>query len=340
MPGITGMGTTYNMPQYVGDLFSVSPEDTPLLSAIGGLTGGESVESTLFTWQTTDLREPDDDRQRTEGADAPEAEERTKGSGFNVLEIHQESVELSYTKQSASRMVLPANGATNVWLNGAVSADSLLDQVNIALKQTARDVELSFIRGTFQMPADNSTPRKTRGLLQAIPTANRVEVDTFNADALLDLMQIVWEEGGLAEGETRTILTGSVGKRALTNAFVTEKGYWEQTRNVGGVNLQTIETDFGVCNIMLDRWMPQDRTSGAFALAVVSLEELRPAFLNIAGKGHFFIEPLAKTGASDKSQLYGEIGLNVGNARKHGLITVGGVTVPANDTDQTAAPAA
>lgn len=31
MPGITGLGTTYNLPNYVGELFAVSTEDTPLL---------------------------------------------------------------------------------------------------------------------------------------------------------------------------------------------------------------------------------------------------------------------------------------------------------------------
>ena len=33
MPGITGMGTTFNLPNYHGQLFGLTPEDTPLLSA-------------------------------------------------------------------------------------------------------------------------------------------------------------------------------------------------------------------------------------------------------------------------------------------------------------------
>ena len=57
MPRIDGMGTTYNLPNYTGELFGASPEDTPLLSMIGGLTSGESVASTLFEWQGYDLRE-------------------------------------------------------------------------------------------------------------------------------------------------------------------------------------------------------------------------------------------------------------------------------------------
>ena len=35
----------------------------------------------------------------------------------------------------------------------------------------------------------------------------------------------------------------------------------------------------------------------------------------------FFEEPLAKTGASDKSQLYGEVGLKYGNEKAHAVQT-------------------
>ena len=69
---------------------------------------------------------------------------------------------------------------------------------------------------------------------------------------------------------------------------------------------------------MLSRYMPPEQ------LAVVSLEQCAPAFLEVPGEGHFFVEPLAKTGASDRCQLYGEIGLKYGAERAHGkLINLG-----------------
>ena len=100
----------------------------------------------------------------------------------------------------------------------------------------------------------------------------------------------------------------------MTKIFITSKGYAERTRNVGGVNVQTIETDFGVVNIMLSRAMPADQ------IVVASLEDLAPALLEVPGKGHFFAEPLARTGSADKWQVYGEIGLKYGNEKKHGRI--------------------
>jgi hypothetical protein len=65
---------------------------------------------------------------------------------------------------------------------------------------------------------------------------------------------------------------------------------------------------------MLDRHVPPD------TLAVVSMEQCRPVFLEVPGKGHFFAEPLAKTGAKDRVQLYGEVGLQYGNEKSHGKL--------------------
>jgi hypothetical protein len=333
MAGITGQGTTYNLPNFVGELHGVSPEDTPLLSAIGGLTGGRSANgSTVFTWQTYDLRDADDSRQRTEGANAPQAEGRVRGNDYNVLEIHQEAAEVSYTKLAATNVVGTVAGGKSV-LGAQPVQDELSWQVAQALKQVARDVEKGFITGQRTLPSDNSSPRKTGGLIEAIERgqvvngttkSNVVEVEfdsgsgTFAAalteDDVLDLMQMVWDNGGLVEGETRTLITNSTLKRALTKLFIKDRNYQEVSRNVGGVNLQTIETDFGRVNIMLDRYMPADK------LVVASLNELAPVYLEIPGKGHFFAEPLAKNGAAERVQLYGEIGLEFGAALHHGLI--------------------
>lgn len=328
MAGITALGTTYNLPNFVGELFSTSPEDTPLLSAIGGLTGGKPTNSTIFQWQKYDLRDADDARQRVEGADAPTTASRVRAGVSNVTEIHQEQVSVSYSALGARGQVgtSPANqlGANPV-------QDELAWQLQQEFKQIARDVEKSFITGTYQA-GDGSTPRKTRGLLQAITTnvkhagslgtgsaegGSGSAADTsgaLTAALVLDLMQAVYDNGGIMESETRTIIVGSTQKRNLSKLFISDKNYREVTRNVGGVDLQTIETDFGRCNIMLDRYMP------ASQLVVASLEDLSPVFLTVPGKGHFFAEPLAKSGASEKWQVYGEIGLEYGNEIHHGRL--------------------
>lgn len=401
MAGITGMGLTYNLPNYVGELFQLTPEDTPFLSAIGGLTGGKSVDSTSWTWQTADLRDPSN-RQRTEGQDAPTAEERVRANVTNVVEIHQEKVSVSYTKQAATKQITTPGSApfqVNAGQNNPVMNE--MDwQIQQALKSIALDVNWTLLNGTFNQPTDNTTARRTRGLLSAITTnriakgtavtgatsatdtitstshglsvnntviftntgaasgvvagrvywvvtvtdANNFKISASKGGSVItlgtatglaftkplaqgagqnltggginDLLQLAYDNGGISEQATATLLCNSIQKRAVTKAYASAYGqYTETSRTVGGVGVTTVVTDFGTLNLMMDRHVPQD------TLAVVSLEQCQPVFLDIPGKGHFFEEPLAKTGAADNSQLYGEIGLEYGNERAHAVMT-------------------
>jgi hypothetical protein len=260
-----------------------------------------------------------------------------------------------------------------------------------------RDIEYSFIQGAYQKPVDNTTGRKTRGLIAAIttnveaadetlvgngdstweaddeviteathglvvgdrvriaidsgatgatagyffvvsvPSANTFTVSTtkggsaqaitadgvvdvyktsaISVDALGDLMQQVYDNGGITEQETATIITNSAGKRQISDAYANAYGkFTETSRMLAGVAVTTIQTDFGVLNVMLDRHVPQG------TLLLVSMEQCAPVFLEVPGKGHFFAEPLAKTGATDRTQLYGEVGLEYGNERAHGKL--------------------
>jgi hypothetical protein len=393
MAGITALGTTYTLPNYTGILYQLTPNDTAFFSAIGGLSGGGGqVTDTEFEWQTFDLR---DAGQNTvlEGQDAPTDQNRVRANATNITQIHQETVGVSYTKQAATGRLsgLATQGSTN-----PVVAE--LDwQTEQMLKQMVRDANFSLLRGTYQKPSDNTTARKTRGLLSAIATnvidvgaaagqtgtaaattdlitlaahglvagdqivvtasaatpivvgntyyvlasgltANDFKVSAVKNGAALDITangsvtwtkvtvtltkthiddacQLAYENGGLMEGETATLLGGPGQRRAVTAAY-TAAGYVtkELAGNVGGVRVTRIETDFGILNVMTDRLMP------ASQLAVVSLEQCRPVYTEIPGKGHFFAEPLAKTGAKDRVQLYGEVGLAYGNERAHAKI--------------------
>lgn len=390
MAGITGQGTTYNLPNFTGELFNISPSETPILTAIGGLTGGKETKSVEFEWQEEDLRESSENRSRLEGANAQNADGRVRRNVKNVVEIHQETVEVSYTKQAATGQ---HSGVNNDQTNPVTN--ELDHQIALALKAKAVDIELSFIRGRKHVPSDNTTARKTGGLIQAI-TSNVINLgeahnalaaatDTIteasttlvNGDAVrftdvgvstaiaLDrvyyvvdagagsfkvsatkggaaitigtatvslsklmggagsgptkdtydaLFEQVFQSGGLGD-ETASIVVGARQKRNLSTAYAKVFGqYQEASRNVGGVNFTTIMSDFGTFNVLLDRWMPDD------AFVVATLSQLKPVFLNVPAKGHFFTEPLAKNGASDREQLYGEVGLEWGNERAHGII--------------------
>lgn len=394
---VTGVGTTYGLPNYVGELFALSPADTPLLSAIGGLTGGGQTDATQFEWQTYDLRDASQTT-RTEGAVAPTSESRVRGNVRNVCQIHQEKVSVSYTKQAAVGQLATPSAAPYVTAGGQPLRVSELDwQVEQAIKTIARDVNYSFIQGHYSLPTTNSTARQTKGLLEAISTtvtdkgtnvqtgassatdtitpaaahsfsagdkivfdnvgdmSNVVQgrvyyiksvtttvsfkvaatsggaaitVGTSTADVdyhqvwtttltvddhINPFLQDVFDAGGLSGN--KVLLVGSRQKRAVSAAYANAYGKAAPVRgSIGGVNVETITTDFGEFGILLDRMVPQD------TIIALSIDQLRPVFLSVPGKGVFFEEALAKTGASDDVQIYGEIGLEYGNEKAHGVL--------------------
>lgn len=395
MAGTTGMGTTYNLPNYVGELFSLTPTETPFLSAVGGLSGGKSAAATKFSWQTDDNRDPAD-RQRVEGATAPAAENRVRAKVENVTEIHQEKASVSYTKQASSQLLAtPTSAPYNLQGGTNPVGDELDYQVRKAIEAIALDVNNSFINGHFADPTTNADPRKTRGIIEAIET-NAIDksavsytgassaTDTITVthalsagdkvvftdnggasivvgrvyyvksvsttvsfkisataagpaltvgtgsgiavhkpwatalttDVVDDLVQGAYDNGGVANQFTATLWANSTQKRAVSKAYASAyaKAQPVAERNIGGVVVQTIETDFGTLNIALDRRIPADM------LLFCSMEQLNAVFTNIPGKGAFFEEPLAKTGASDEVQIYGEIGLEYGNEAAHGYL--------------------
>jgi hypothetical protein len=395
MAGTTGIGTTFSLPNFHGELLALTPADTPFLTAIGGLSGGKQTTSTAFEWQTSDLRDPSQPSV-LEGATAPTAQGRVRANVTNVCQIHQETVAVSYTKLAATAQYSTPSSAPYRTPGGTPNpvTDELDWQTMEALKTIALDVNFSFINGHLNVPTTNAAPRRTRGLIEAI-TSNVTNkgtalngatsaTDTItithalnNGDKViftnvgaatnvvegrvyfvveksttvsfkvaatsggaaitlgsatvslvapwsttLDIghidtfVQGVYDNGGL-NGETATFLVNSSQKRALTAAYATAYGKanpFAGTRNIGGVSVDTVLTDFGTFNVMLDRHVPKD------AIVAVSLDQLAPVFLSIPGKGVFFEEPLAKTGASEQVQLYGEIGLEFGSEKAHGIL--------------------
>lgn len=398
MAGITGLGTTFNLPNYTGVLYGLSKEATPFLSAIGGMSsGGGGTADYEFEWQAYDLRRRDQNV-ALEGADAPTAQGRVRSNFSNLVQIHHEAVEVSYTKQAANQRLSGLNqgGTSNP------VTDEMDWQVEQALKQIAGDINYSFINGKYNKPSDNTTARKTRGLIQAISTNAAVDsgavartgatsaTDTITvthslavgdrvvftavagaAAANINLGQVyyvqsisttvsfkialtsggaaltvgtgtgidfyqvsttagaksavnllarrVWENGGSAASLTSVLLVNNRQQEAISTAFGSQ--YAEQSRELAGQSISTVITDYGTFGVMQDIDMPQD------AIGLVQLSACRPVWLTIPDKGNLFLEPLAKTGAKDRAQIYGEVGLDYGHEKLHGITR--GLFIPA-----------
>ena len=316
MAAVAGQGTTFNLPNFVGELFSLTPADTPFLSMIGGLSGGMAVNTPKFAWQTTDNNAAAQ-TVALEGAD-PTYEERDRAETTNVLQIMQYGIEVSYTKQAATDFLGsgfadagPSTAALSILGNQPVQ-DELALQTQLKIERAARDVEFSFLNGTYQATNVNTATneRQTRGMFAAVTTNETAAgAAALTEDMVGDTLQAMYDQG--APFRNVVIFCNSFQKRQFSSIY----GFAPESRTVGGVNIQTIETDFGRLGIVLDRHVPADD------ILFADVSVCTPVFMQIPGKGHFFTEPLAQTGAAWKWQLYGEIGLKYGPEQWHGKIT-------------------
>jgi hypothetical protein len=304
-------GTTFTLPNYTGALFELGKINAKFLSVIGGLNGMTPIADVTFGISTYDLGSDDSNGDHQEGQAAPASTEVARSAVQNVVEIFHESVEVSYTKQGAIAKIgdyddvnIP-QGTSNV-------TNELPWQVVQRLRKIARMANYQFINGTYAFPTNNSSPRKTRGLLPSITTnATAAAAAALDVNLIEGLVKDIFDGGGLEDENGATILCNSAQKIHIDRLY----GKAPDSREVGGVMLERLYTPLGEFNVLIDRHMPQDD------LAIASLDVCKPVGLVVPGKGIIFEEPLAKTGASDKTQIYGEIGLDHGPEKYHGKLT-------------------
>ena len=183
----------------------------------------------------------------------------------------------------------------------------------MALKRAARDIEFTCMQGTYVADTDVSTARKTRGLGAAL-TTNKVNaggdaLTQADIDATLKLMA----DNG-APFEQPVLFANAANKQLISGFYSNSLALAPRDRNIGGVNINTIETDFCEMGVVYERHIP------ATQVFIVDMAFVKPVFLDIPGKGHFFVEPLAQSGAAYKYQVYGEFGLEYGPEQFHGNI--------------------
>lgn len=97
-----GTGTTWNLPNYAGDLFTADAVNTPIFSAIGGMTGGVQTDNFEFPTDSQYSLPVAAQPAITETASltAPQAEEIVRSQNTNVTQIFHEKVSISYVKES------------------------------------------------------------------------------------------------------------------------------------------------------------------------------------------------------------------------------------------------
>lgn len=307
---ITGQGTTWNLPNYAGDLYTADAINTPILTAIGGLTGGVQTENFEFATDSQYSMPAAAQPGITETASltAPTATGFVRDQTTNVTQIFQEKVSISYEKLSNSGRLSGLN--TQGQTNNAPSEKDF--QIAKTLEKIGRDIEYTIINGVYQKATSAAVANKTRGLIALCETANNIDnaTEATLSKAMLNaLFKEMFDNGAIFSN--MVLWTNSFQKQIITSLYSVAP----TDRNIGGTNIQQIETDFGNIGISLNRFMPQD------TVLATEMSVLAPVFQPVPGKGNFFYEELSKIGASEDGQIYGKFGLDHGPAFMHGTVT-------------------
>lgn len=312
---VNGTGTVWNLPNYAGELFTASSTDTPLLSMIGGLTGGKVTDNFEFTTGVLyDYPEPTQPAISEQASlTAPQATAIARRQEKNVTQIFHEVIDLSYVKQSNMGRLSGLNTAGQQ----PNPASEKAWQIQRRLTKIARDVEYTFINGTYALATTSNEANKTRGLIELCKSDAGTKIDAAGAamsDTLLKTLTRMMADNGASFTNT-VLFANSYQKQMITEAFQKQTGFGlPASRNVGGLAINEFETDFCKLGVVWNRFIPAD------TILVADVAHIAPVFQVVPDKGVLFEEPLAKTGASDKIQIFGQIGLDHAPAFLHGCI--------------------
>jgi len=231
-----------------------------------------------------------------EGDDAPTARFTNRVRQSNYTQIFTAGVEVSGSQLAAKQ---------------AAVADELDYQKQERLRELVRDLENCVINGVSPAsdPQGGSGTRRTmRGIVPSITTnvTDAGAVD-LTEDLLNAQLRAVWEQ---SNGGVDTILVGGLQKRAINNFIASSRGY--DARNTRYRDMVSVyESDFGVCRVVLSRWVPAD--------TCVLLDSSRIDVLPLSGRS-FHYKPLSADGDRERGQVIGEYTLELRNELAHGVI--------------------
>jgi hypothetical protein len=305
MGAVSGMLDTYDTPNYVGQLIFATPADTPLLSMIGGMNGGKESKSVTFPVNQNVDNASAAQPAIVEGADTTYAG-RSRAQVTNVVQVHQEGVKVSWTKQAATGQIsgLAITNSDQPVMN------EMDFQTELKYQKMARDIEYSYLQGTYTADTDISTARGTRGLATAISTnAVAASTATLGRSHFQSLWKLMADNG--APFNNVVLFANSFQRQIISDTYA----YAPESRDVGGFSINQIYTDFGSVGIVFDRHMP---TGSVFA---VDLSVCAPVFLQLDDGTHVREKPDSVAGAYDAKTIYCETGLDYGYEKWHGKIT-------------------
>lgn len=242
-----------------------------------------------------------------EGADAPETRFTTRLRLQNYTQIFTSAVEVSGSQLAVH----------------AIGVDDEMDyQKQERLRELLRDLENCVINGVAPEsdPQGSSTVRRTmRGVISGIqtnvlmpgtdgmPDGGGSESDLLTEELLNAALRRIWEQSA---GRVDTLLCGGAQKRRINSFIATGQRFVDHEKRFSSM-VDVYESDFGVCRVVMSRWVPPD--------AMLLLDSSRIDVLPLAGR-NFHFKSLASTGDAEHGQVIGEYTLEFRNENAHGAL--------------------
>ena len=202
----------------------------------------------------------------------------------------------------------------NVAGQSANPANELDFQVGVTMKKVTKDIEYTFLNGVKQRGTHDDVPYKTEGIVNAITSV----VANAGGEGLT-YWQVATLLATLSDEAPVNDLVLMARKENImqlnADAAANKMTVIPASRNVNGINISVLVTPFGDIGLMANSFLPEGTA------VIVNPTICAPVYMPVPGKGNFFLEQLAKVGAADKYQLYGQIGLDYGAEWYHGKIT-------------------
>jgi hypothetical protein len=237
-----------------------------------------------------------------EGGDKPTARFTNRVRLGNYTQIFTAAVEVSGSDLAARQIGL---------------ADELDYQKQERLRELLRDLENTVINGGS--PASNpqgsaAVRRSLKGILQHIAT-NAINTGDSGFPSGTDLdeeklnyaLRQIWES---SSANVDLIVVNGYQKRQI-NSFVSSNRSFGPSDKTYSDMVSLYESDFGLCRIVVSRWVPQD--------TILLLDSSRVSIVPLAGRS-FHFKPLAAGGDYECGQLIGEYTLELRNQEAHGCI--------------------
>ena len=237
-----------------------------------------------------------------EGSDKPAARFTNRIRQSNYTQIFTAAVEVSGSDLAARQLGL---------------ADELDYQKQERLRELLRDLENTVLNGgqPTSNPQGSSTVRRSlKGLIPHVTSNAFAPGDSgFPAGSDLDeemvnyTLRQIWEA---SSGNVDLIVVNGFQKRQINSFISSSRSYGAEDQTFSDL-VSVYESDFGLCRVIMTRWMPQD--------AVLFLDSSRLSVLPLSGRS-FHYKPLPAGGDYECGQLIGEYTLEMRNEEAHGLI--------------------